>query len=320
MSNLQYIYQYISLNQEDQKILQNLKKCPRACVVPILDVEDSLQIPLDPERTAYLKHQARITLRNVLSMARSLGLKSGISLRINAFETPEFPNDREMLHDLRNDIRWGSLFLPKVHSAETLQNYLDALEGIGYEELVVMAETQAFFNNQQAILQLCKKNGIKKVHFGHWDYFYDIRQFPIPLPDDESLWHRITPLIGDLEKAGMTYIHTPFCFLLQHDRLKAIASRLEQLSTAPFGMTMLSFSQAQAVCRMDDDVRPIETLTYTYDQNEKEEMARGLVRFFTRPVSPEFSFNIDTESYHFYAPHEYLNALDYLQRIHGENS
>jgi citrate lyase beta subunit len=320
MSNLKWIYQYISLNQEDQKILQNLKKCPRACVVPILDVEDSLQIPLDPEKTAFLKGQARVTLRNVISMARSLDLKTGVSLRINAFETKEFSNDREMLFSLRDQIRWGSLFLPKVHSAETLQNYLDALKGIDYEELVVMAETQAFFDNQQSILKLCKDNRITKVHFGHWDYFYDIRQFPVPLPDDERLWQRISPLITELEEAGMTYIHTPFCFLLQHERLLSVAARLNELSAKPFGMTTLSFSQAQAVCRLDDTVIALKPVHYEYNPLEKLRMAREMVRFFTRPVSPEFSFNIDTETYHFYAPHEYLNALDYLDKNHGKDA
>jgi citrate lyase beta subunit len=156
MMKLTWIYQYISLNQEVLKILQILKKCPKTCIIPILDLEDSLQIPLDPEKTAILKSRAREILKSVLSLATEQDLQVRISLRINAFNTEEFRHDMAMLHEINPLITWGSLFLPKVHSADVLSAYLHALEEIRYDELVVMAESKAFFDHYPEIIRLCQ--------------------------------------------------------------------------------------------------------------------------------------------------------------------
>jgi len=311
---LKFIYQYISLNQDIQKILQTLRKCPKAGVIPILDIEDSLQIPLDPVKTAILKSRARETLKSVLSLVKKQDFNIKISFRINATDTMEFSNDTRMLGELNPLINWGSLFLPKVHSAEVLSEYLKALNGVNYDELVVMAESKAFFDNYPGIISLCKAEGINKIHFGHWDYFYDIREFPIPLPDDRKLWDRVEPLIKAIEAENMHYIHTPFCFLLKHDDFQKIAAHLNKITSLSFGMTTLSFSQAQAVSKTDDGVKPVIPVKYNFEPEEKRKIADSLVEFFNRPVSPEYSFNIDTTIYRFYAPHEYLNALDFLKR------
>lgn len=312
---LEFIYQYISLNQEVLKIIQILKKCPKACIIPILDIEDSLQIPLDPEKTAILKSRARITLKELLLQAKELDLKTGPCIRINATDTTEFRNDIHMLRELNELVSWKGIFLPKVHSADVLTEYIINLKGINYKELVVMAESRAFFTNYKDIIGLCKSEGICKIHFGHWDYFLDAREFPIPLPDDAKLWTRIDSLIKALEADRFHYIHTPFCYLLKHEDFQSIAAYLDSLTTLPFGMTTLSFSQAQAICRLENHVTPVNPVNYTFNTEKQVKIAEDLVAFFTRPVSPEYSFNIDTSNYQFYAPHEYLNALDFLKKM-----
>lgn len=314
MMKLNWIYQYISLNQEVPKILQTLKKCPKACIIPVLDVEDSLQIPLDPDKTRLLKSRAREILYQVLKLAGEQKIPLVTCLRINSIDTVEFEYDLEMLHKIRSMVRWGGIFLPKVHSAEVLESYVRALDGIPYDELVVMAESRSFFDHAAEITGLCKARRIKKIHFGHWDYFYDLREFPVPLPDDRRLWDRVEGLIRMIEKEDLYYIHTPFCFLMKHDEFQSVATYLNSLTNLPFGMTTLSFSQAQAVCRMEAETTPIAPVRYFFDELQKKEIARGLANFFERPVSPEYSFNIDTRTYRFYAPHEYLNALDFLEK------
>jgi citrate lyase beta subunit len=315
---LKYIYQYISLNQDARKILQNLKKCRKSFIIPILDIEDSLQIPLDPVKSSNLKSRARETLKVVFCLAKEQELKLTISFRINALETMEFIHDIRMLQELNPLINWGSLFLPKVHSAEVLAEYIKALDGINYEELVIMAESKSFFDNYSEIFSLSKAKGIHKIHFGHWDYFYDIREFPIPLPDDRKLWDKVESMIKAIEAEGMSYIHTPFCFLLKHDDLKTIAAYLNRITTLPFGMTTLSFSQALEVCKTNKDMTPMVPVKYNFDLKEQVKIADGLVEFFNRPQSPEYSFNIDTSIYRFYAPHDYLNALEFLKCINTD--
>jgi len=314
---LKWTYQYISLNQPEQKILQTLRKCASHSILPILDVEDSLQIPLDPDKTFMLKEKARKILARIVSDARVKKIDLHSSIRINAQDTNEFANDMDMLRELEPMICWDSIFLPKVHSADVLNQYLHALKGIRYRELVVMAESRAFFEHTQEIIQVCKTNAIFKVHFGHWDYFYDMKEFPVPLPDDEALWQRVATLIISLEKENIHYLHTPYCFLMKHDTFQSIVRYLDSLTSQPFGLTTLSFSQALAVSRTGDEVYPIVPRAYYLSREEKITMAKDLVKFFNRPVPPEFSFNIDTDIYRFYAPHEYLNALDYLERNKG---
>jgi hypothetical protein len=220
-----------------------------------------------------------------------------------------------MLRELIDLVTWKTIFLPKVHSAAVLTEYISNLKGINYDELVVMAESLAFFTNYKDIVDLCKTERISKIHFGHWDYFFDAREFPIPLPDDKKLWTRVESLIGELDADHLHYIHTPFCFLLKHDEFQSVAAYLDSFTTIPFGMTTLSFSQAQAICRFENHLKPIKPIDYTFSSENQVKIAEDLVAFFTRPVSPEYSFNIDTGDYHFYAPHEYLNALDFLKRL-----
>jgi citrate lyase beta subunit len=308
-----WIYQYISLNQNENKILQTIRKSSKACILPLLDLEDSLQIPLDPKKTSSLKARAREILRHVLEMAMAQDLKVKICLRINACDTEEFKKDIEMLQQLAPLVSWAGLFLPKVHSVEVLQEYMESLNGIHYDELVVMAESKAFFENQKEIIRLCNSSNIDKIHFGHWDYFYDAREFPVPLPDDEKLWRKVEMLIRTIEASGIHYIHTPFCFLLNLGDFQSIAAYLNKTTTLPFGMSTLSFSQAQAVCNINSEVIPINPVTYYYTKSQREIIANDLIKFFNRPVSPEYSFNINKTNYRFYAPHEYLNALDYTK-------
>ncbi|MCK9401456.1 MAG: aldolase/citrate lyase family protein [Bacteroidales bacterium] len=311
---LNRIYQYISLNQEVPKILQTLKKCQKASIIPILDLEDSLQIPFDPEKTAVLKARARKILKTVLQIAKEQDLKIKTSLRINATDTVEFVNDIELLKEINPLITWGSLFLPKVHSAEILKEYINALDGINYEEMVVMAESQAFFDNYKEIITICKGEKIDKIHFGHWDYFYDARAFPIPLPDDKKLWDKVSQLLEMIEPEGFHYIRTPFCFLFRHDEFKSLITYLDGITSVPFGASTLSFSQALAICKLNDKAPPACPVDYSFTGEEQLKIANDLVEFFNRTVSPEYSFNIDTSIYRFYAPHEYLNALDFLKR------
>jgi citrate lyase beta subunit len=320
MLNLTWIYQYISLNQEVPKILHTLKKCPKACIIPILDLEDSLQIPLDPLKTAVLKARAREILKTLLETAKELDLRIHTSLRINATDSIEFIHDVEMLKEIESRVTWGSIFLPKVHSAEILKEYIDALRGTNYEELVVMAESQAFFDNFKEIMPVCKAEKIHKIHFGHWDYFFDAREFPIPLPDDTKLWEKVSQLIEMIEPEGFHYIHTPFCFLFRHDEFRSFIAYLDGIASAHYGVSTLSFSQAKAVCKFKDQALPAIPVKYLFSGVEKLKMAKGLVEFFNRPVSPEYSFNIDTTIYRFYAPHEYLNAIHFLKNNPDGNS
>lgn len=159
---LSFIYQYISLNQEVLKIIQTLRKCPKAGIIPILEIEDSLQIPLDPVKTALLKSRAPEALKSILSYAIGQDLNRNISFRINANDTKEFGLDINMLHELKPFIKWGSLFIPKVNSEEVLAEYIKSLDGIDYEELVVLAESKSFFDNYTGIIELCKSERIKK--------------------------------------------------------------------------------------------------------------------------------------------------------------
>jgi citrate lyase beta subunit len=314
---LTWVYQYISLNQPVIKILQTLRKCANKDIIPILDIEDSLQIPLQPEKSLMLKEKARGILCEVLSIAKKSNLSLKASIRINSLDSQEFIRDIKVLKGIGEEISWGSIILPKVHSSSILQDYIKELEGIRYDELVVIAESKAFFENSDEIISTCKENAISKIHFGHWDYYYDIKEFPVPLPDDQHLWQQVSLLVRSMESADMHYIHTPYCFLMKHDVFKSITCYIDHITTLPFGVSCLSFSQAIAASRNNENIQPVVPSLHPMTQVEKIIMARELVKFFNRPVPPEFSFNIDTENYRFYAPHEYLNALAFLERSQG---
>nr|NQU92075.1 hypothetical protein [Bacteroidota bacterium] len=305
-------YQYISLNQDVQNIFQIIKKASGAGICTILDVEDSIEIPLHPERTKILKALARENLEMLLDLMDERNTQLPLSIRINMAGSEQFDKDIVMLNALAERLVWRSIVLPKTASTDYLQETHDTLKKVRYHELVIIAETADFFVNAQSIVKKCDELKIKKIQFGHWDYFYSVREFPTPLPDNVKLWEMVKKILKLIEGRDIEYVHTPYCFLFDHEGFHALANYLYHLAGRPIGLLGLTFSQCMQIMRQVQGVSSFNPRPDNYSREQKIEMAQNTIDFFENKNQEEFSFNIKKENHQFVAPHEYLGALHYL--------
>jgi len=309
---IQSLYQYISLNQEVEKTIQLLKKMPRASITPILDLEDSLEIPLDKERTLVLKKRARQNIHDLSDKISGEDLQLELNLRINFSGSEHFEEDIRLLTELKDRIDWNIIVLPKVHDASVLKQYTEALSEISYKDLIVIAESKEFLENDTEILDACEKLNVNKVQFGHWDFFQSMHEFPVPRPEDEKFWEIVRELVRLCEERNFTYSHTAFPHLLDHDKHRSVIGYLDSICTRPFGLAVLTFSQGKEVTRQGREIRPFKPYISGYTTEEKDAIARKIIDFFENQSKAEFSFNINA-NHLFIAPHEYLEALYYVK-------
>ena len=308
----EWVYQYISLNQKPEKIVRIIEKVSKHSILPVLDVEDSLEIPLNVMRTLELKSRARNCLVEVINILNSNKKDYSLCLRINSIESPEFIKDLKVLNKLNDKVVWDCLFIPKVHSGSILNSYLNNLHGINLNEIVVMIESLDGMNNLNEIMKVAKANQVSKIHFGHCDYFYDMEEFPIPLHISESFWEVVSDIIYRIESNGLHYIHTPFSDIMNHSVFISIIALLKKQVNLKFGITTLSFIQGLAIRNFNATGRELVPIPINYSGKQKDYEANKIINFFNRTDDVEFSFHIDNEDYRFYAPHEYLNALNYM--------
>jgi citrate lyase beta subunit len=311
-----WIFQYVSLNQKPEKLLQIVRKLARCSFNPILDLEDSMQIPLDPNRTAQLKSNARNYLRQLIGSLNDEDKKANLYLRLNSVENREFINDLSLLREVGDQVWWKGFFLPKIHSAAVLEQYFNKLQNIAFEEMIVMIESERGVNNLDEILDMAGGMPVRIIHYGHWDYFLDIKEFPIPLPTTENFWEIVRSVILKIENKGFHYLHTPFCYIFDHDTFSSVIALLEAITRLKFGVSTLVFSQSMAACKISNHVTALQPVRMDYSKKDKALIAEQLLKTFQR-TEADFSFNINKKEFRFHAPHEFLCALDYINHANG---
>jgi hypothetical protein len=275
---------------------------------------------LNPDRTLELKAKARQILVQVLTKLSACPEPLSINLRINGIDTEYFEEDLLMLERTKNLVEWNAIFLPKINSATILDSFILSLKGTRYREIVPLAEHIEFFRNSDEIMQKCKELPVKTVQFGHWDYFLSVEEFPTPQPDDVKLWEMADRCIAIAESNEFNYIHTPFPYLMDHPRFRKMAALVDKKTTLPFGLAVLSFSQAQEVRNGLEQTEPFVPTIYSYTEEEMKYQAECIVDVFEHRDDPQYSFNIDNSMFRFCAPHEYLSALRFLTKITHEKN
>ncbi len=313
------VYQYISLNQDVNKNFKLLVKAIRANIFSLFDMEDSIEIPFDTERTIALKKRARKNLLELVELIEQQQ-QSGrsIGIRINHVGSVHFNDDIDLLRSIGNRIEWSAIILPKVGSVKMLDQYWNALEKIPFKELIILAETVDFFHNATAILNRCQQLNIQKIQYGHWDYFQSAEEFPIPFPNEQKFWDVIVSLLSLLKEGNFQYIHTPYCFLLDNRSLYSCLNYINTISNKPVGYSSLTFSQGLRIKNFRPDHNVLKVEEKNYSKVEKISMAKDIIEFFNQQQQQEFSFNISKKNHRFIAPHEYISAKKFLSQFSEE--
>ena len=231
------IYQYVSSIIEIESLNRLIHRASKSANI-ILDLEDSIQDVFDRKNTSILKKQAR----NNLGLLSSVFSDLKVGIRINQINSSEYYKDIIFLTELKH-VKWSHIILPKIESYNEIQQFLNDISSIKYQEIIICIESDKGLSNLHVILEKINYKKISKIQFGHFDYFLDKGIFPIPEQTSPVFWETCELLIEQVEYFGFTYLHTPLNVLNSEYLTNSIVNRLKKICKNEFGFATVSMTQ-----------------------------------------------------------------------------
>ena len=269
----------------------------------ILDLEDSIQDIRNKANNSFLKSEARTNLRNLLQDK----IDFNIGIRINQLTTDEFKKDIVFLEE-NIFFKWKYIVLPKVDDLIDIQEYLEVLKKIKYNEIIICIESQKGLNNLKRILSADLK-GVSKIQFGHFDFFLDKGIFPIPNQDNFIFWEYCSKIISEIEVNGYTYLHSPIN-KLESNFVLSVLNYLSNRCKNEFGFATVSVAQSEILYKnIIEEVKPLKIIK---EQRSKRLYAVQIVRYFETSKKKNISFMSNSKNKRFIPPQEYFSAIKYL--------
>ncbi len=272
----------------------------RACGGALcFDLEDSVYSP-DQAECRVMKEGRR---REVMGLLEALGEGPGfpdLFVRINAPGTDDYKLD---LHALGTRRYLPGLFLPKVESANEIENVLRAFPEPP-PAVVPVVESRAGFASVSTILAMPHAS-FHDIAFGHCDYNLDCGYFPFYHQDTEEYWSWIDQIDAAARASGKGVVNSPVLRLDDEAFFNVVVNRLTTYPSVR-GQVTLSLMQARqcaaphAFTAAKGQSRAIRRMNAT--------SADDLVRVFEQHRVEGSFFAIDDERT-VISPHEYRAAL-----------
>jgi len=285
----------------------------------IIDLEDSLTIKGDLDRTLKLKELGR----NYLIARKKLYQNHGqrVYIRINDLSSPFYPEDEIFLKKIKGSIQ--GVVLPKSEQAEQIE----FIKKLGFK-VMPLIETPIGLKNIRQIV----KSSDHFFRFGPQDYFkrdHSSLKFPIPLGPLESV--EFNRIVWQLIKISISYkktLLTPVYGNLKDtkgylDTQKYIIQQFPKHSE--IGITALNKVQYSEASRFEGSIwHPIETHFVSYTDLGAFELAILIIADYEKIIASETILNcvkaLSNSGKGFYVtPHQYDLALEFLNQLKQKN-
>jgi citrate lyase beta subunit len=310
---LKWIFQFLSLKIEAETLCRLLSKIDNSVSV-ILDLEDTVQIPFDTEKTTLLKEKARNTLIQFSKVYFKPELKQKISLRINKITNEECEKDIYLLNEIKNDMVWDCIFLPKIESAAQFNYLADKLKDINCNEFIFMLESEKCKNNFNEITRQLNRSKLSRVMLGHSDYFLDNHTFPMPLQNSVEFWDVAKEIIDLCESNELNYIHTVFTELRNEELFLKIINKINSITNKEFGVTTLSSQQTSAALNIDETIVFNDLTINNFKIEDRLLLAEKVVSHYNSQLNRKAGFTIIDNGTFFITPHDYISAVNFLEK------
>lgn len=190
----------------------------------IFDFEDAIRDPNDFDNESSLKISARETLLSYMPLPEEI--QKRYALRINPVDSLPFEADLHYL-ELTKKYPPHSIILPKVHSVAEIKKFEDVLPF--KSEIIPLIESKEGLKNIDSILRVSHQ--IRSFCFGHIDYFFESKVFPIPksVVESNELREVIEYLMSYAKKVKKQYIDAGFYYRGRWDEFKLHCSYLAYL-------------------------------------------------------------------------------------------
>jgi len=297
------IFQYISALTNESILKRFISRLSKHKINIILDLEDSIQDIRNKTNNIILKSEARNNLKNLLKDK----IDFNIGIRINQINTDEFRKDIKFLEE-NIFFKWKYIVLPKIENLIDIQEYLEALKKIQYNEIIICIESQKGFYNLKKILSADLKN-ISKIQFGHFDFFLDKGIFPIPNQDNYIFWEYCNKIIYETEINGYTYLHSPID-KLEPEFVLSILNYLSNRCENEFGFATVSIVQSEILYK--NTVEEAKPLKIIKEQRDKRLYAMQIINYFEASKKKSISFMYNSKDKCFMPPQDYFSAIKYL--------
>ena len=296
----------------------------------VYDLEDTHWDPLDERRTAERREAARLNLQELVrGRVKKTGENYGInfSVRINGIGTNDAQKDVCALAELR--IPFRSLVLPKVCSASCLLTFLEIAKGYGlrFQEIIPILESRQALEGVGELLEELsdsRDSRVRRVMFGAFDYCLDCGIWPFLQQNTFEFWSLVKNLVGEIERRGFEYVHTPFQRVNDSGTFETIVFRLLGICERQFWMSTMTRGQLAALTVV---AHCVESGCGDSIRAAREEFADGGIdglalaaeavhtyESSTRDprTGRDHGFVLDVRTGWFISPHEYLAAKRYL--------
>lgn len=300
------LIQYLSLSRYVglKKIINKLDK---KNINIILDMEDSAQDLFDEENNLAIKQNCRQGLEYLFEEINHF--KNEIFIRINSISSSHFKKDIDCIKKLLNDdFKITGIFLPKV---ENLSEVILLKKMLNKNKLkfIPIIETFRGLSNLEKILDEDKDNLIYAIHYGHFDYCYDMNLWPYPEPFHFEYWKIIFYILNITSKKNKIYVQTPYP-LLKND--KFFWSSLKYINknypNQKIWLSLVNFNPKLIL-----EPKKIFDLNLKYmskDLDYKKNFANKIINTYLELKTNKKSFTLDSKR--FIPPHQYLSAKKFI--------
>lgn len=313
------IFQYVPMSKP-KALVKMLPKIISLNANIVLDLEDSIQDTLNPENTKILKNEARNSISILLDdlINKNITLNDSIYIRINSFESGELENDIKIIKEVCKKVKKIGLFIPMVKKVEDIYFIKNLLvEEYHNIKIVPIIETVNGYNSLEEILINAAELNIEFIHYGHYDYSFDSKQWPFIEQNEKQFWNFIKKIIDNIEKSSISYMHTPFGHLTDEKLYKSIIKKLTKICNKNFAITALNYNQVLFA----QDIQKADELEYCKSiETDKYQLAQDIINIFENNQCSKRSFSVDIKKAKFLTPHEYKMAKQYLEGLeNGRN-
>ncbi|WP_041744736.1 aldolase/citrate lyase family protein [Coraliomargarita akajimensis] len=288
----------------------------------ILDLEDAFWDANDARKTSARRAEARHNLGQFCERYSDLFTRQRIGIRINAPGTEDIREDLRFLKTLRSKVQFDCLCLPKVEMVDTARESLSStMEIMGDPTRVLpFIETPTAIENLTSLLRIIHSSGVHRVVYGHYDYSLNAGHWPFLETDELGYWQLVTPIIQQIESAGLHYVSPPIFDLQDTQQLRSFLAKLDQICKRPFTIFSLSVEHT-AVFEQLNQVHPNKEATEpslinrSLSQAQRALYAQEVCNAYQAHRANGKSFAVNMKGGEFISPHKYLAARNYLEQI-----
>ncbi len=288
----------------------------------IMDLEDGLWDPVNPDRTPSLKAQGRNDLLGLIKTAPGILARQRIGVRVNRLASPEFSHDLATLKTISQFGVLSCIVLTKIESVEDIDACIDhfATSASRYDELIPIVETRLGLHNLKKIVAAANHRRIRCVVYGHYDYSLDAGHWPFLEHDEGDFWKHVTPIIHEIENGGLSYVHPPYFQMYDDAGFTTIIQRLRTLCRREFGVLTVALQQTRISCveakiKIDRAATAILHPARSRSEQESIEFAEHIKMIYEQNRRPNYGFVIDPHAGRFVSAHEYIAASSFLKKL-----